>query len=253
MRRTLMTSILDTLREALRHRERVLLFEIGRVYLPQADSNLPAEDRRLSIALAGPRVPASWLAGRDTPRLDFFDLKGIVEALARELNLPDVQYVPAEHPAMHPARSAAVIAGGQRVGVFGEVHPRVREHFDFPSDPVCLAELDIEALQSLAAPKRFTSPPRFPAVREDIALVVDEQTPAARLQALIEEAGGPMLRSATLFDLYRGERIGAGKKSLAYALTYQHAERTLTDDEAAKIRARIIKKLQDAAGAELRT
>jgi phenylalanyl-tRNA synthetase beta chain len=253
MRHTLMASILDTLRDALRHRERVLLFEIGRAYLPSADSSLPSEQRRLSIALAGPRAPASWLAGRDVPRLDFFDIKGIVDALARELNLPGAQFIPSESPTLHPARSAALIAGDRPVGVFGEVHPRVREHFDLPSDPVCLAEFDVEALQELAASKRFKALPRYPAVREDIAIVVDEETPAARIQALIEEAGGSMLRSVTLFDLYRGERIGAGKKSLAYALAYQHDERTLTDDEAAKIRARIIKKLQDAAGAELRT
>ncbi|MBI5876601.1 MAG: phenylalanine--tRNA ligase subunit beta [Chloroflexi bacterium] len=252
MRHTLMASILDTLRDALRHRERVLLFEIGRVYLPQAGSNLPSEQRRLSIALVGPRAQTSWLAGAGSPRLDFFDLKGIVDALARELSLPEVQYVPSESPSLHPARSAVLIAGERRIGVFGEVHPRVREHFDFPSDPVCVAELDIEALQELAGPKRFKSLPRFPAMREDIAIVVDEETPAARIQSLIEEAGGSMLRSVALFDLYRGERLGAGKKSLAYALTYQHDERTLTDDEAAKIRARIIKKLQDAAGAELR-
>ncbi len=253
MRHTLMASILDTLSDALRHRERVLLFEIGRAYLPQADSSLPSEQRRLSIALAGPRAPASWLSGRDAPRLDFFDIKGVVDALVRELNLPDAQFIPSESPTLHPARSAALVAGGRHVGVFGEVHPRVREHFDFPADPVCLAEFDVEALQSLAAPKRFKSLPRYPAVREDIAIVVDEDTPAARIQALIEEAGGSMLRSVTLFDLYRGERLGAGKKSLAYALAYQHDERTLTDDEAAKIRARIVKKLQDAAGAELRT
>jgi len=253
MRHTLLASILDTLREALRHRERVLLFEVGRVYLPQAGSNLPSEPRRLSIALAGPRAQTSWLAGGGASRLDYFDIKGIVDALARELNLPAVQFVPSGSPSLHPARSAALVAGDRHIGVFGEAHPRVRENFDLPADPVCIAELDIEALQELAAPKRFKSLPRFPAVREDIAIVVDEETPAARIQSLIEEAGGSMLRSVALFDLYRGDKIGAGKKSLAYALTYQHDERTLTDDEAAKIRTRIIKKLQDAAGAELRT
>ena len=109
-----------------------------------------------------------------------------------------------------------------------------------------------DALRAEMGAARFQKLPRFPAIREDIAVVVDEEVPAARVEAVIREAGGAMLRSTTLFDLYRGEQVGAGKKSLAYALTYQHDERTLTDDEAAKIRGRIVKKLRDAVGAELR-
>jgi phenylalanyl-tRNA synthetase beta chain len=252
MRHTLLASILDTLRDAMRHRERVLLFEIGHAYLPQPGSNLPAEPRRLSIALAGPRRAPSWVGSGAGERLDYFDIKGIVDALARVLNLPDVQVLPSEHPSFHPARAAALHAGGAYLGVFGEVHPQVREHFDLASDPVCFAEFDVEALQAQARPKRFQAQPRFPAIREDIALVVDEDVPAARVEALIREAGGSLLRSVTLFDVYRGERLGAGKRSLAYALAFQHGERTLIDDEAAKVRARIVKKLQDAVGAELR-
>jgi phenylalanyl-tRNA synthetase beta chain len=252
MRHTLLSSLLDTLREALRHRERVMLFEIGRVYLPQSESTLPAEHTRLTIALAGPREPQSWLRGKNSPPLDFFDIKGIVDTLAASLNLKMVQYAPSEHPSFHPARSAFLSGGSKPMGVFGEVHPEVREHFDLPRDPVCLAEFDLEALQAETSIARFKKLPRFPAIREDIAVVVDEEVPAAQIEAIIGEAGGTVLRSLTLFDLYRGDQVGAGKKSLAYALTFQHDERTLTDDEAAKIRGRIVKKLRDAAGAELR-
>jgi phenylalanyl-tRNA synthetase beta chain len=252
MRHTLLSSLLDTLREALRHRERVMLFEIGRVYLPQSESTLPAEHTRLTIALAGPREPQSWLRGKNSAPLDFFDIKGIVDTLAARLNLKMVQYAPSEHPSFHPARSAFLSGGSKPMGVFGEVHPEVREHFDLPRDPVCLAEFDLEALQAETSIARFKKLPRFPAIREDIAVVVDEEVPAAQIEAIIGEAGGTVLRSLTLFDLYRGDQVGAGKKSLAYALTFQHDERTLTDDEAAKIRGRIVKKLRDAAGAELR-
>jgi phenylalanyl-tRNA synthetase beta chain len=128
----------------------------------------------------------------------------------------------------------------------------VRAHFGLPHDPVCLAEFDLDALRAEMTSPRFQKLPRFPAIREDIAVIVDEGVPAAQVEAVIREAGGAMLRSTTLFDLYRGEQLGAGRKSLAYALTYQHDERTLTDDEAAKIRGRIVKRLRDALGAELR-
>src|SRR5205814_7275095 len=97
----------------------------------------------------------------------------------------------------------------------------VREHFELPHDPVCLAEFDLDGLRAAMSSPRFEKLPRFPAIREDIALVVDEAVPAAQVEALIREAGGAMLRAATLFDLYRGEQAGAGRKSLAYALIYR--------------------------------
>src|SRR5205814_5532049 len=156
MRHTLLSSILDTLRDALRHRERVLLFEIGRTYLPYAESVLPVERRRLSLALAGPREAPSWLSpasrgsaevGAQSPpphrgggragsragthfvgagatvgaTLDYFDLKGIVDTLTQHLHLPDVVLTPSEHPAFHPARAATLSAGGQLIGTFGEL------------------------------------------------------------------------------------------------------------------------------------
>ena len=254
MRHTLLSSILDTLRDALRHRERVLLFEIGRTYLPLADSVLPVERRRLSLAFAGPREPSSWLASSPAERanFDYFDLKGVVDTLSQLLHLQDVTLTPSEHPTFHPARAASLSAGGQLIGTFGEVHPLVRENFDLPFDPVCVAEFDLDALQAQMHLPRFERLSRLPAIREDIALVVDDDVPAAQVESVIREAGAPLLRSVTLFDLYRGAQVGEGRKSLAYALSYQHDERTLTDEEAAKVRGRIVKRLHDVLGAELR-
>ncbi|MCA1552934.1 MAG: phenylalanine--tRNA ligase subunit beta, partial [Chloroflexi bacterium] len=148
---------------------------------------------------------------------------------------------------------ATLRAGEQLIGWFGEVHPLVRENFALPFDPACLAEFDLDALQAQMHLPRFQKLSRLPAIREDIAVVVDDEIPAAQVESLIWDAGGALLRSVMLFDLYRGPQIGAGKKSLAYALTYQHNERTLTDEEAAKVRGRILKRLRDALGAELRS
>ena len=131
----------------------------------------------------------------------------------------------------------------------------VRENLDLPEQAVLVADLDLELLLSKAAQRErhtVSAVPEFPPVKEDIAVIVDENVPGVRVQAVIEAAGGDLLVGVTLFDLYRGEQIGAGKKSLAYRLTYQAPDRTLTDAEAAKVRERIVKKLKEEAGAVLR-
>jgi phenylalanyl-tRNA synthetase beta chain len=135
----------------------------------------------------------------------------------------------------------------------GEVHPQVREVFNFPEQPVLASELDFEALLA-AAPtiSRIADVPRFPTVMEDLALIVDDKTPADKVQAVIMAAGaGTALKSAQVFDVFKGEQIGAGKKSLAYRLTYQ-ADRTLTDGEVAQVREQIVKRLREELNAILR-
>ncbi len=145
---------------------------------------------------------------------------------------------------------------GQHAGWLGEVHPRVREQFDLPDQAVLAADLDLEVL--LAAGRvderfRVAAVPEYPPVKEDLAMILDETVPAARVQLALAAAGGPLLVTATLFDVYRGAQLGAGKKSLAYRLTYQAPNRTLTDTEVAKLRAKIVKRLQDELGAVLRS
>jgi phenylalanyl-tRNA synthetase beta chain len=138
-------------------------------------------------------------------------------------------------------------------GVMGEVHPDVCEAFDLGERRVCLAEFNLEKLLATAGrPVQIVPISNYPAVYEDLALVVDEGVPASEVQALIEQSGGPMLVNVELFDLYRGEQIGAGKKSLAYALTYQAEDRTLDAKAAAKIRNKIVRTLEQQLGATLR-
>ncbi len=253
MRRTLLPGALNTARNNLRFMERVAVFEIGSVYLPLPGQTLPEEPRRLCIVMTGPREGVSWLKGQDRQMVDFYDLKGVVEALMSGLQLRDVTWARGEHSAFHPGRCAEVSVGGQVVGVVGELHPAVREAFGLPEQPVCALEFNMDLL--LAGWGKVASaqtPSVHPPVYEDLAVVVDEEVPAVQVREAIAEAGGAVLRSISLFDVYRGAQIGAGKKSLAYALTYQSDEKTLTDQDAAKVRARIVRQLERKLGASLR-
>ena len=253
MRQTLMSSLLDTLRDNLRYAERVAIFEIGRVYLPREDNVLPAEPRHLAIAMTGPRADRSWLGG-DYGELDFYDLKGVVEALLAHLGLGENSvFAPVEHSTFKPGRTAALTVNSVEVGVMGEVHPLVGEAFEMEGRRVCLLEFDLEALLGQRGPTRFMrSISRFPAVIQDLAVVVDEAVPARRVKEAITEAGGLLLRDALLFDLYRGAQIPPGKKSLAFSLTYQADDRTLTDEEVARVKARIVRHLERKLSAYLR-
>jgi phenylalanyl-tRNA synthetase beta chain len=136
----------------------------------------------------------------------------------------------------------------------GELHPLVVEHYDFSESPLLAADLDLESILSSIPARYLVEPvPTYPPVLEDLAVIVDESVPAENVSTVIRQAGGKTLSNLRLFDLFRGEQIGAGKKSLAYSLTYQSDERTLTDDEVLKIRQRIIRQLEKDLGAKLRS
>ena len=253
MRRTLMSSLLEAVSDNLRYTEQVALFEIGRVYLPQPGEELPDEPRRLAIAMTGPRGRRSWLT-EEPGYVDFYDLKGVVETLLDRLGLSGRNFSLLEHPTFRAGGAATLELVDVEIGVFGELHPEVRASFDLPPQPVALLELDLEELLGQVEPLRYHQPiSRFPAVSQDMSLVVDEHVPAQQVDDLIRGAGGgELLVEVTLFDVYRGEPVPAGKKSLAYALTYRHAKRTLTDKEVAKVHARIAKRLSREIGAKLR-
>lgn len=252
MRRSLLASVLEVAAANLRFRDRVALFEVGKVYLPVDGEDLPREPRRLAIVAAGPREPLYW-RGTDREAMDFFDLKGIIEALVEGLHLNGVAYAPTQHPSFHPGRAAQLSVGGEPVGVFGELHPLVAENFELPVRPVLAADLDLEGLLARVPASYAVAPvPRYPGVRQDIAVVVDEDVPAAEVQRVIEQAGGELLRRVQLFDVYRGEQVGPGKKSLAYTLVFQAEDRTLTDHDANRLRDKIVRRLESTVGAALR-
>jgi phenylalanyl-tRNA synthetase beta chain len=252
LRHTLLAQLLEFASANVRHHDHVALFSIDKVYLSSEDGPLPDEPRRLAITMTGQRQPEAWQK-TDRTWVDFYDLKGVLEALLAGLHIAGARYEPIEHPTYYPGRTARLISGEQVIGTFGEIHPLVREGFDFPEQPVLAGEFDFEALLAVTpAASRVSDVPRFPAVHEDLALIVDDKVSAEKVQATIMAAGaGTILKNAQVFDVFRGEQIGAGKKSLAYRLTYQ-ADRTLTDAEVAQVRAQIIARLREELNAMLR-
>ena len=258
MRHTLLAGLLDVAAANARHTDRLRLFEVGRVYLPQADAALPAEPVHVGLLMMGPRDVPGWQNHHnDRGVVDFYDLKGVIEALLADLRVAGtIKTVPVEHSTFHPGRVAALEIDGRRAGVLGEIHPLVRQAYGFGMDlerPILGAELDLEVLISHVTMLREIRPvPTQPAVYQDMALVVDEDLSAAEVHAAILAAGGDLLEDARLFDVYRGDPIPANKKSLAYALTYRAPDRTLTDKEVALAHAKIVKAVERRLGAKLR-
>jgi len=253
MRQNLLSSVMEVVERNARIRARMALFEIGPVFIASEEGDLPDEPQRLAIVLTGPRSLPGWQPA-DTAAMDFYDLKGILAALLEALHIEAVRYESAGHPSFHPGKQAKVQAGEREIGVFGELHPVIRQNYDLPGSPLLAAELDLDMLLPLIPERYISQPvPAYPPVLEDLALVVDETLPAERVAEVIHQAGGKIVTGVRLFDVYRGEKIGAGKKSLAYSLTYQAPNKTLTDRDVAGIRTRILRRLEQELGAALRS
>lgn len=253
LRQSLLASILEIGEHNAKVVDRLAFFEIGEVFLPQESEDLPEEPRRIAILLTGPRSLPVWQAADHSP-MDFFDLKGLISDLFDQLHLENIHFKPTEHPSFHPGKCALVKYQGIQIGVIGEIHPLVKENYEFQEFPVIAAELDVEAIQPLVPDLYNLDPvPVFPPVLEDLAVVVDENITAEQVADLIKEIGGETVAKVNLFDVYRGGQAGSGKKSLAFSLTYQKPDRTLTDEEVAQIRKKIIKQLEQRLDAHLRS
>ena len=232
----------------------VQLYETGVVFYAHEGKKQPKEKRKVAGVLAGAMREAGW---NDAPAaFDFFDGKGVVESLARELALPKLRFKALsadEAPHVQPGRAAAVLSGGTELGWVGELHPLAVDAYQAEA-PIVAFELDVDALVKAARPARdYRDVPTFPAVSMDVAFVVDEAVTCEKLMQCMSSAGGKLLEDARLFDVYRDEeRVGAGKKSMAFALTYRAADRTLTSEEVDKAHERLVKKVCAATGAEVR-
>jgi phenylalanyl-tRNA synthetase beta chain len=255
MRRSVLAGVLEIAALNLRHSDGVRCFEIGSVYLPRPTENLPDERRRLAIALIGNRQPEFWGDGpsRQKQVFDYFDLKGLITELKTDLHLSDVTYRASSATYLHPGKGAEILLAGRPVGHMGQLHPKTAEAYGLQEWQVLAGELDLQAILN-AVPARFTftSISRYPAALRDIAAIVDQSIPAERVAAEIRVAGGDLLRHARLFDLYQGESIPAGTKSMAYALTYQADDRTLTDKEVDRAHKKIEDRLKHVLKAQIR-
>lgn len=253
LRQSLIASVLEVGERNARLIDRLAFFELGEVFLPESGRLLPAEPRQIAILLSGPRTEQHWQEGDGYP-MDFFDMKGVLTQMFGNLQLKEIDFEAVEHPTFHPGKCASVKIQDLPIGLFGEVHPLVKINYDLPEYPVMVAELDVEAIQPLV-PDRYNlvSVPVFPPVLEDLAVVVDENVSAEQIRDLIRKIGGATITEVKLFDVYRGGQAGPGKKSLAFNLTYQNPDRTLTDEEVARIRQKIVKQLDKELGAQLRS
>jgi len=262
MRTTLLGSLLDVAaRNLARGAEAVALFEAGAVYLRAAppaaggplagdfpgDTPAPVtEPHRYGALAVGPLVPRSWRGGGDP--VDFFALKGVLEALAAALGCPPLEFEPAAEPFLHPGRSAAVSLAAAPLGWLGEVHPLVCRAWDI--DAAVGFEIDAAPLLAAATlgEEAFEDVTTFPAALRDLAVVVPADTAAATVRAATLAGGGELLRAADVFDLYEGPQLGEGQKSLALALEFRAADRTLTDEEVDAARASIEAELTKIGG-----
>ncbi len=252
MRTLLLGSLLDiAARNTARGVDTLSLFESARVYLEgegefAGDRPAPfAEPHRLAGLAVGPLAPRSWRGGSE--QADLFALKGVLEGLVAQLGV-ELDFAPAEEPFLHPGRSAVVSVAGAAAGWLGEVHPLVCRAWDL--DAAVAFEIDVAPLLAAATvgEERYADVTTFPAVYQDLAVVLPAETPAAEVRAAVMAGGGELLRAAEVFDLYEGEQLGEGRKSLALNLEFRADDRTLTDEEVAERREAIKAKLGEVGG-----
>jgi len=244
LRTTLAPNMMEVLsKNYIRGQSSVRIFEISKVFLPYTLplEDLPNEKTMLSLAFYGNKS-------------DFFTLKSIVDVIFRELGIEkEVSYVKTTHPTYHPGRTAKIILNGNKIGVMGEIHPKVAQNFEMSEMRVLLAELDLDQiLESANTNKKFSSIPKFPEVKRDLAFVANKDIPAETVGSLIRKLAGGLLFDLELFDVYEGSQVPEGLRSLAYSLSYRSSERTLRDDEVNAVHQEVIRGLEIELGAKLR-
>ncbi len=247
LRPTLRANLLSVLALNQRSGEGIIrLVETSKVFVPR-ENDLPDERDILCGVISGAGETKWWQDEEKKP--DYFTVKGLAEVILQHFNIK-ADFVPGDDPTLAADLQAAVMAGDKKLGVVGEVHPRVREKFEI-SGPVYLFELDLPVLVSMFASRKSYKPlPRFPSVVRDIAVVVDMKV--THRQAIDIIRSFPLIEEVALFDVYSGEQVPAGKKSLAYRITFQSPNKTLTDDAVSAIMKQMIAKLEKEFGATLR-
>ncbi|MCP1190858.1 phenylalanine--tRNA ligase subunit beta [Priestia flexa] len=255
-RSVLRQSLVPHLLEAVKHNnarqtDSIALYETGSVFLGTEEGQLPIEEERVAGAITGLWHSHSWQGEKKAA--DFYVAKGVVEGLLSALGLDNhIEYKPTNQEGMHPGRTAAVVLNGQEAGYVGQLHPVTQKQYGLRETYVF--ELNLKAIFAAKVEEvRYSAIPRFPSITRDIALVVDKEVLAGELQTAIYEAGGELLKEVTVFDLYDGERMEEGKKSVAFSLRYLDPERTLTDEEVSAAHANVLKVVEEQFKASLRS
>ncbi len=254
MRTSLLPHLYDIAAHNRNHRNQDLfIYELGSVFLTTEErlTVLPREEERVAGLISGTYLNHMWQG--EKKQSDFFLLKGMVEQLFASLGLTaDVTFKQTEQADFHPGRTATILLKGEPIGIIGQVHPALEDEWHL--DESYAFELTIEPLFNQANQMvLYQGVPKFPSIGRDIALVVDQHIPVADLTTVIEEAGGSLLKQVNLFDLYEGEHLEDGKKSVAFSLTYRHNERTLTDEEVQEQHEQVLQALTDTYQATLRS
>ncbi len=257
MRRSMLPGLLRSIEYNISHGEKnIALYEIGRVFFGHEHKSQPDEPRFVCGVMSGAWDDDQW--NRKYPKLNFFDAKGVVQELLKVLRITKVRYKVAdqeEYGWLQPGCAAEIYAhGGELIGWVGNIHPEVLQNFEVEQDVVAF-ELSVEALLRLAKRELpYQEVPTLPGVSVDLAIVVDEDVTAETVEQRIQSAGGKLLADVRLFDVFRDkQRVGEGKKSLAFSLTYRAADHTLTSDEVEKAHDRLVKKVMRAVNGEVRS
>ena len=241
MRTSTIPSMLDILSRNYNYRNAsARLFEQGKIFLPKEGEKLPDE----------PVVVTLGMYGADE---DFFTLKGTVEELLGQLHINNASFTAVkDNPTYHPGRAAKVTANGTELGIIGQIHPSVSKKYGIDV-PCYAAELSFDALKAaIDYDIKYSPLPKFPAVTRDIAMLVDRETPVAEIEAVIRRSAGKLLEDIKLFDVYEGEQIPEGKKSVAYSAVFRAADRSLTGDEVQEVFDKVLKNLASELDAQLR-
>ena len=253
LRTTLLTSLLAVVAHNRRHgMSDVSIFDLGRVYWTRGGDDLPDQPQHLGLAVTGVMERGRWTTSREAERWDFYALKGVLESLLESTAGALPAFAPASHPALRPGRAAQITLGEDAVGHFGELKAEVAEAHDL-SDPVYVAELDLDLLRAHAAGDvHYQSFSRFPAVTRDVAFLLPRDVPAQRAETIIRESAGDHLEALALFDAFEGAPLPKDQRNLAFSLTFRRPDRTLTDEEAEASMEKIRASLRDQLGARIR-
>jgi phenylalanyl-tRNA synthetase beta chain len=253
LRQSIVPQLLEVLKyNGARQNENLAIYETGVVFLSKegAENELPEEREHLAGAITGLWSTHPW-QGEKKP-VDFFVIKGILEGLFEKLGVSkDIDFIRGTMDGMHPGRTAEVLLNGASIGFVGQVHPQIQNELDL-KETYCF-ELNASKLLAFKVDDlHYSGIPRFPSVTRDIALVVEKTILAGDIQKIIIEAGGSLLKEVQVFDLYEGDKMEEGKKSIAYSLKYFDPEQTLTDEMITKVHDKVLAAVKEKAGAVLR-